>query len=263
MWRDMSAFVAGWAVRDHCGGLPCRARWRGAAARKVKLSVKFVSLECDGLVGGQLLPTARPYIVVQGDDATGESCLGDWSRTEGRWLFGEAVTIQCTRQEKLSFTAYAKAEVAIWRVELSWAGVSGLGTTGVDLAQHVFPMLVAEDRDDDGLVYATPNLVFSIRDKAAGTPCGRLTLRFETSSAPLLKPGMPFLSGCGMFARPMAAEDEDDFGGEVVSPLASRAMEHAVLGDPAAMHRGAELGAISSTRGTPCTLLCEDPIACS
>ena len=45
---------------------------------QVKLSVKFVSLECDGLVGGQLLPTARPYIVVDGDDASRESCLGDW-----------------------------------------------------------------------------------------------------------------------------------------------------------------------------------------
>lgn len=88
-------------------------------------------------------------------------------------------------------TAYGKKEVSFWGVELSWSGNQNLGATGVNLGVHAFPNLVAEESEDEGLVYVTPNLVFTLRDLSTQHPCGRLTLRIETNTAYYVKPGYP------------------------------------------------------------------------
>jgi hypothetical protein len=165
----------------------------------VKIAVKVVSLEADALAGGAML-SGKPYVVVEGDDNSRESCLGEWCRSENRWLFGEELSFDATRKEKLTISAYAKQEVSIWRVELSWAGPLALGSTGLDLGLHVFPNLLPEDRDEDGMVYATPNLVLTLHDAVNHLPCGRLTLRVETNAAPRTKP----------YALPVACCGEED-----------------------------------------------------
>jgi hypothetical protein len=190
MWGNVSAFVAGFAVRDHCGGMPCRARWRSADSKRVKVVVKVISLEADELKGNGI-SMGKPYVVVEGNECSRESCLGEWSKTEGRWLFGDALSFAASRKEKLTVTAYAKQEVSFWGVELSWSGTTSLGAAGISLGAHAFPNLVAEETEDEGLVYATPNLVFTLRDLSTQHPCGRLTLRIETNSAHYAKPAYP------------------------------------------------------------------------
>ena len=110
MWGNVSAFVAGWGVRDHCGGLPCSVRWRSAGSRRVKVVVKVVSLEADELSGNGM-SVGKPYVVVDSDECSRESCLGEWSKAEGRWLFGDALSFAASRMEKLTVTAYSKQEV--------------------------------------------------------------------------------------------------------------------------------------------------------
>jgi hypothetical protein len=184
MWNNLSSFAAGWTIRNECGPLPCKARCLGDDTRKVKIAIRIVSLEADRLDGDQIMVAGKPYLVVEGDEASRQSCVGEWSSRQRKWLFGEEFSFAAGHKEKLTVTAYVKQEVSLWRVELTWQGPAQLGSAVIDLGHQVFPKCVPEDRADEGTVFASPALSFALRDKSTHQKCGRLVLRVDSHSNP-------------------------------------------------------------------------------
>lgn len=110
--------------------------------------------------------------------------------------------------------------MSFWGVELSWSGNQTLGATGISLGTHAFPNLVAQESEDEGLVYATPNLVFTLHDLSTQHPCGRLTLRVETNTAHYAKPAYPPRGRGVSPAAPGVCGTCDGEEEEVESPVA-------------------------------------------
>jgi hypothetical protein len=198
MWSFLGGNAVGWTLgnlKNECASVPCRARCLGDDTRKVKIAIRLVSLEADRLDGDQIMVAGKPYIVVEGDEGSRQSCVGEWSPRQRKWLFGEEFSFAAGPKEKLTMTAYVKQEVSLWRVELSWQGPTALGSALIDLGHQVYPKCLPEDRADEGMVFATPALSFVLRDASTHQKCGRLVLRVESHSNPNAAKG--FMGGSG------------------------------------------------------------------
>jgi len=179
MFQAGLGFVGGYIAGSSCASLPCHAQL-SVPGRSFKLSVVVHSATLKDVEGGGLIENQRPLIGVSVGDRAKETELGDWSREKGHWHFKEAVTLIVDVNDDLS--VYVSTST---RYNLVLANVSltnrRLGETTLPVPQIV-SKFKAEDRDCDGIMYATPVIPFEI--VAPGGPVGKIHLSFETATAP-------------------------------------------------------------------------------
>jgi hypothetical protein len=130
--------------------------------------------------GPGFVENQRPFVAITVGDKTKETELGDWCKEKGQWCFREVITVEVNSAEEMAVVIDASK-----RYNLYVASVSVNNQRVGELCfpvSSILPRLRAEDRDADGLVYATPVLGFDItRD---GKITGRVYLSFETKSPP-------------------------------------------------------------------------------
>jgi len=210
---NITSFFAGFLVRGQCGNLPCSAKWRTRGpSRTVRLTIRLVSLEVEGLQGGGLVSGTHPFVKLESDEVEAkQSCLGEWSADEKRWLFNEQLTFDVTPRDQFLVTAFAQTEYSLGQLQFSW-NANNIGSANVDLATKVLPNLIPSDPNLDDCYqtapgFRTPNLVFSLRDSAQ-KQAGQITICFETNHLPTADQPAPWLGSvpwlvgadCGMCA---------------------------------------------------------------
>eukprot|EP00928_Gymnodinium_smaydae_P070002 TRINITY_DN53950_c0_g1_i1.p1 TRINITY_DN53950_c0_g1~~TRINITY_DN53950_c0_g1_i1.p1 ORF type:complete len:264 (-),score=33.50 TRINITY_DN53950_c0_g1_i1:126-845(-) len=173
------AFLAGYACRAHCS-LPCQAKL-ASSSKPFKLSVVVHSASLNALDGGPgLVQNQRPYVGVCVGDRTKETELGDWSKERGQWCFRETITVLVEASDEISLHASCSTRYDFY--------VAAVSLNSKSLGHICFPVtavlqrLRPEDRDADGLVFATPVMGFDVVEE--GHVSGRVYLSFETLTPP-------------------------------------------------------------------------------
>jgi len=181
MWAWTTSFVAGYACRSHCGGIPCRARLSSAlGGRPFKISVFIHSANLAELDGPGLVQDQRPSIGIRHGDKMKETELGDWSKEKGQWCFREIMTLEVSPCDELTLVVTCSTRYSLWLATVS--------LTSRRLGEACFPVsaviskLKMQDRDTEGLVYASPIMPFDVIMQ--GKNAGRVYLSFETNQAP-------------------------------------------------------------------------------
>lgn len=173
------SFFAGYACRSHCESLPCRARL-AERGRSFKLSILIHSASLNNVDGPGLVQNQRPFVVVTVGDKTKETELGDWSKEKGQWCFREVITVEVNMTEEMAIVIDASKRYNLYVASVS-VNNQRIGELCFPVAS-VLPRLRAEDRDAEGLIYATPVMGYDITQD--GTITGRVYLSFETKNPP-------------------------------------------------------------------------------
>eukprot|EP00747_Dinoflagellata_sp_TGD_P185493 gnl/TRDRNA2_/TRDRNA2_42059_c0_seq1.p1 gnl/TRDRNA2_/TRDRNA2_42059_c0~~gnl/TRDRNA2_/TRDRNA2_42059_c0_seq1.p1 ORF type:complete len:244 (-),score=29.38 gnl/TRDRNA2_/TRDRNA2_42059_c0_seq1:229-960(-) len=179
MWPAVGAFIGGFACRHQCSNLPCRARL-SPVGRPFKLSVLVHSTSLHGNDGPGLVQNQRPYVGVTVGDKTKETELGDWSKERGQWAFREILTMEVTVDDEFVVVVSGSTRYNLLVASVSLTSCR-IGEICVPVVS-VLPRLRVEDRDTDGMVYATPVLPFDV--VLDGRNTGRVYLSFETKTQP-------------------------------------------------------------------------------
>jgi hypothetical protein len=130
--------------------------------------------------GPGFVQNQRPFVVVSVGDKTKETELGDWSKEKGQWCFREVITMEVNMTDEMSITLDSSK-----RYNLYLASVSVNNQRVGELCfpvSSVLPRLRAEDRDTEGLIYATPVMGYDFTQD--GKVAGRVYLSFETKTPP-------------------------------------------------------------------------------
>lgn len=173
------AFLAGYACRANCS-LPCQTRL-ASLGRPFKLSVVVHSANLSALEGGPgLVQRQRPYVGISVGERTKETELGDWSREKGQWCFRETITVVVEPDMEILLVASCSTQYDLYVAAVS-LNSRRLGVVCFPVSA-LLPRLRAEDRDADGLVYATPIMDFDV--VLEGRFAGRIHLSFETLTPP-------------------------------------------------------------------------------
>merc|ERR1712129_21570 len=108
---------------------------------------------------------------------------------EGMWFFGESLTMEVTPRDDvlISVSCNKQYDLVVAAVALATTTV---GQICIPMAS-VIPLLKMEDRDMDGLVYATQEVAFDLLKD--GAKIGKFVAAFETK-----KPPPPSGDGCQM-----------------------------------------------------------------
>mmetsp|Transcript_103275 Transcript_103275/g.267029 ORF Transcript_103275/g.267029 Transcript_103275/m.267029 type:complete len:200 (+) Transcript_103275:86-685(+) len=175
-----AALGMGFLSKAQCADVaPCRAAlaWKG---RPFKLSFCIHSASVEALDGGRISQGQRPFIQITVGDRVKKTEMGDWSREEGRWRFHETITLEVSPEDEVSIAIVCNQQYDLVVAALSLAAKI-VGEVCVPVAS-VLPQLKMEDRDIDGMVYATPSIGFDlIKD---GAKVGKATVAFETKQPP-------------------------------------------------------------------------------
>jgi len=172
-------FFAGYACRAQCGSLPCQAKL-ASSSKPFKLSVVVHSASLGGLEGAGLVENKRPYVGLSVGDRSKETELGDWCKEKGQWCFREIITVLVEHTDEISLFVNSSTRYNLY--------VASVSLTSERLGEICFPVNAvlpwfrAEDRDADGVVYATPVRSFEIVQDGRFT--GKVYLSFETKSPP-------------------------------------------------------------------------------
>jgi len=169
----------GYACRSHCSDMPCRARLT-SKGRGFKLSVLVHSATLEALDGPGVLQNQRPYVAVSVGDKVKETELADWSKERGQWRLNEVITVEVHEDDELSVVVSCSSRYDLLVAQLALTSRQ-LGGFCVPISQ-VLPRLKQEDRDVEGIVYATPVIPFDVTQE--GRPAGRVHISFETKSPP-------------------------------------------------------------------------------
>lgn len=174
------SFFAGYACRSSCENMPCRARLAGGGGRSFKLSILIHSASLNDVDGPGLVQNQRPFVGVTVGDKTKETELGDWSKEKGQWCFREVITMEVNMTEEMSLVVDASKRYNLYVASVS-VNSQRVGELCFPVAS-VMPRLRAEDRDAEGLIYATPVMGYDITQE--GKITGRVYLSFETKNPP-------------------------------------------------------------------------------
>jgi hypothetical protein len=119
-------------------------------------------------------------MIVSVGDKKKETELGDWSKEKGQWCFREVITMEVNPTEELSVVVDSSKRYNLY--------VASVSVQNHKVGELCFPVasvlnrLRAEDRDTEGLIYATPVISFDITQE--GKVTGKIYLSFETKSPP-------------------------------------------------------------------------------
>eukprot|EP00929_Paragymnodinium_shiwhaense_P118874 TRINITY_DN90774_c0_g1_i1.p1 TRINITY_DN90774_c0_g1~~TRINITY_DN90774_c0_g1_i1.p1 ORF type:complete len:268 (-),score=62.79 TRINITY_DN90774_c0_g1_i1:135-938(-) len=187
MWVASSAasFLAGYTCRSGCGALPCKGQWRaGSAGRPFKLSIIVHSATLEDVSSPGMVHDQRPYVSLRVGDKTKETELGDWDKEKslekGRWYFRETITLEVSITDELHLDVSCSTKYELWVASIT-LNSTHIGEVAFPVFS-VFPKMKPEDRDDAGIVYATPVIPIDVSHK--GKITARLYLSFETNQAP-------------------------------------------------------------------------------
>lgn len=208
------SFLAGYACRSHCGGLPCQAQLN-APRKTFKMAVIVHSANLHALDNPGVLTSMRPSVGVSVGEKVKETEQGDWSEKKAAWIFGENLTLEVTTEDEIliSVTAVLRYDVFLATISTKTCSLGQLRLPVASVLQH----LRWEDRDSEGMVFATPQVSFDVVHE--GRLNGHLQLSFQSKGAP---PAVPALSeasrccGCGLDPKnvpPLAAARLDSIDG--------------------------------------------------
>lgn len=186
MLQTAVGFLGGYAARSSCASLPCQARL-SAPGRTFKLGVVVHSATLSDVEGGGMIENQRPLIGVSVADRAKETELGDWSRDKGQWCFREVITISVSTGDDMCVYVSSSTRYNFGLAALSLGTTRRIGSIQLPVSLLLM-RLQPEDRDCDGIVYATQVMPFDIITD--GRHAGRIYLSFETNSAP---PSQKFL----------------------------------------------------------------------
>lgn len=158
-----------------------------------------------------VLKSMRPLVSISVGEKEKETEQGDWSKEESVWQFGETIMLEVSAQDEIliSVTAVMRYDVFLATISTKTTSLGKLRLPVASVIQH----LRWEDRDSDGMVYATPILGFDIVHE--GRLNGRLHLSFQSKGPPPAVPQMTTASrccGCGLDPKavpPLAAAQLD------------------------------------------------------
>eukprot|EP00929_Paragymnodinium_shiwhaense_P095295 TRINITY_DN5633_c0_g1_i1.p1 TRINITY_DN5633_c0_g1~~TRINITY_DN5633_c0_g1_i1.p1 ORF type:complete len:264 (-),score=18.12 TRINITY_DN5633_c0_g1_i1:648-1439(-) len=174
------SFAAGYACRSQCGPLPCSARFT-SASRPFKLSVVVHSASLKDLeTGPGVVQNQRPYVSVSVQDRVKETEPGDWEKNRGQWLLRETLTVIAEADDEIRMAVHCATRYDLY--------VAALSVNSQRLGEICFPVadvvskLKADDRDEDGVVWASPITAFDVVQD--GRVSGRLHVSFETQTPP-------------------------------------------------------------------------------
>lgn len=211
------AFLAGYACRAQCT-LPCQAKL-GSAGRPFKLSVVVHSASLCALEGGPgLVQNRRPCVGISVGDRNKETEFGDWCKERGQWCFRETITVVVEPSDEIFLSASSSTKYDLLFAAVSWHSrkLGDVCFPVVDILLRLKP----EDRDADGLIFATPVMPFDfVQD---GRHAGRVYLSFETLTPPPSHRPSRVDSCCGRASykdEKACVDDEDD------STVATSSME--------------------------------------
>jgi len=173
------SFFAGYACATQCAKLPCRARLN-ERGKTFKLSILIHSATVNEIDGPGLVQNERPFVGITVGDKKKETELADWSQEKSQWCFREVITVEVNTTDDMSVVVDASKLYNLYVASVSVQN-HRVGELCFPVAS-VLPRLRAEDRDADGLVYATPVMNFDIT--LDGKVAGRVYLSFETKNPP-------------------------------------------------------------------------------
>eukprot|EP00746_Dinoflagellata_sp_MGD_P166256 gnl/MRDRNA2_/MRDRNA2_96020_c0_seq1.p1 gnl/MRDRNA2_/MRDRNA2_96020_c0~~gnl/MRDRNA2_/MRDRNA2_96020_c0_seq1.p1 ORF type:complete len:289 (+),score=42.08 gnl/MRDRNA2_/MRDRNA2_96020_c0_seq1:70-936(+) len=179
-----AAFIAGGMCKSNCTPAPCTA---GACemhdgSRPFKLSIRFLSAYLQELDKPGLMQNQRPSVSVAVADRTKETEPGDWAKDPGEWRFNEALTLEVFPSSELTFAVNCSTRYDLLVASVSFRSTQmGEARCPVDT---VLTRLRPEDRDTEGMCYASPVMTFEVVQ--TGKVTGRLRVSFETQQCPPL-----------------------------------------------------------------------------
>lgn len=208
------AFFGGYACANGCNNLPCRARL-AERGRSFKLSILIHSASLNEMDGPGLVQNERPLVTITVGDKKKETELGDWSKEKGQWCFREVICMEVNLTEEMSVVIDSSKRYNLY--------VASVSVQNHRVGELCFPVasvlnrLRAEDRDTEGLIYATPVTSFDITQD--GKVAGKVYLSFETKNPPpALKKGdgercCGLSGGDGMYRELRGSEDDTTTAG--------------------------------------------------
>lgn len=187
------SFVTGYALSSSCAEMPCSARFR-ASGRSFKLSILVHSASLEEVNGLGVVHTTRPYVGVAVGDRMKETELGDWSDEKSQWCFKEILTVEvCSEEELFVFVS----SLTHYNLYVASVAVSSIRIGEVCIrVMSILERLKMEDRDLEGMVYATSVLPFTLTKE--GRVSGRVYLSFETRALPHFVRGSDTVHYCGL-----------------------------------------------------------------
>eukprot|EP00931_Biecheleriopsis_adriatica_P107356 TRINITY_DN81700_c0_g1_i1.p1 TRINITY_DN81700_c0_g1~~TRINITY_DN81700_c0_g1_i1.p1 ORF type:complete len:222 (+),score=47.37 TRINITY_DN81700_c0_g1_i1:79-744(+) len=192
MFQSAMGFIAGYACRAQCGGMPCAASLKSGHTRPFKLSIVIHSATVEKISSPGVVQDQRPYVVVRIGDKVKETELGDWSKEKEQWCFREVITLEVIPGDEVSLAVYSSTKYDFWLAAVQLTSTK-IGEACFPVSS-VMPRLNPEDRDADGIVYTTPVIPFDVRDD--GDTTARMYLSFETTQAPQNPRGYKLNGGC-------------------------------------------------------------------
>lgn len=177
MLAFLGSLSMGFTAKTQCGDImPCRAglSW-GGKPFKLSFCIHSTTLE-----GSEVSSSSKPCVTVHVGDKMKQTEQGDWSKNECRWTFGEILTIEVTPDDEACISICCNQQVDLLVAAISLASRS-VGEVCIPISS-VLPQLQKEDRDNEGMVYATPSIGFDLMKD--GVKTGRAFLSFECKQAP-------------------------------------------------------------------------------
>jgi len=178
MWSSATSFVAGYAISSSCNALPCHAKLN-LPNRTFKLSILVHSANLDEVKPG-MVHNQRPYVAITFGDRTKETELADWSGEKSQWCFREIVTVETSLEDELSVSVSSLTSYNLYVASVGFSS-SSIGEVCIPVAD-ISQCLRVEDRDTDGIIYATKVLPLDLT--RGGKTVGRIFLSFETTTQP-------------------------------------------------------------------------------
>lgn len=173
------AFFAGYTCGTHCSNMPCRTRFADRG-RSFKVSVLIHNATVEGIDGPGLVQNERPFVGITVGDKKKETELGDWSQETSRWCFKEVITMEVATTDEMSVVVDASKQYNLYVASVSVQN-HRVGELCFPVSS-VLPRLRPEDRDAEGLIYATPIMGFDVTME--GKVAGKVYLSFETKNPP-------------------------------------------------------------------------------
>lgn len=208
MWQTAVSFLAGYACHSQCASLPLSARLKtGSDSRPFKLSIVIHSAAVDKISRPGLVQDQRPFVVIRVGDRSKETELGDWSKDKQQWCFKEVLTIEVGLSDEIWVDVSSNTKYDFWVASVQTTS-SRLGEANFPV-NSVLPRLKPEDRDADGIVWASPIIPIDVRED--GNVTGRVYLSFETNQAPPAAPKAGDGSCCQMNSSMQSFDDSGCF----------------------------------------------------
>jgi len=146
------------------------------ATRAFNLSILVHSVQLEEMDGAGLVQTQQPFVSIGVGDSSRETEIGFWNKEKGQWTFREAIMMEVTTGDVIDVGVSSAPR---YKLVASIQAPRCVAERRVSVVE-VLPRLRTDDRDADGIVYATPVIGFDLaRD---GKTVGRAFLSFETKT---------------------------------------------------------------------------------